>query len=68
MERHVALIAVAKIIFGVFRPLINFGEQHSAWKGAIDLSTKLLEDGMSFRKILVGRTFAFDKIRHRIEP
>ena len=34
MERHVAFVAVAEIILGVFRPLVGLGEQHAARKRA----------------------------------
>ncbi len=68
VERHVAFVFVAEIFLHVFRPLVRFGEQHPVRILGVDGRADLLQHRVRFRQVLVVGAFAFDQIRHRVEP
>ncbi len=49
---HMALISVAKVSGGVFRPLVGLGEQHPVLELAIDVTPYFLEESMGLRQVL----------------
>jgi hypothetical protein len=68
VERHMAFVFVAEVFLYVFRPLVRFGEQHPVRILGVDGRANLLQDRVRLRQILVVRAFAFDEIRHGIQP
>ncbi len=68
MERHVAFVAVAKILLRVFRPLIGLGQQHTPGGMRIERRADPLQDGVCLRQVLVVRPFALDQIGHGVQP
>ncbi len=67
MKGHVALIAIAEILPGVFGPLIGLGQQHAGLIFSIHFGANELQYRMRFRQILVIGTFAFDQIGYGIK-
>ncbi len=68
MERHVALVALAKIRNGVLRPLIRLGEEHAIGVLLLNMRTKVFQITVRLREILARGSLAFEKIRNRIQP
>ena len=62
VECHVALVVVAEIVLGVFRPLVCFGQQHTVRIVRIHLGPDLLQHRVGFRQVLVVGTLALDQI------
>jgi hypothetical protein len=58
----------AEIRLHVLGPHIGFGQQKPIGVKAIELGAYRFQDRVGFRQIFVRRTFAFDQIRHGIEP
>lgn len=68
VERHVAFVFLAEVFLHVFRPLVGFREQHPVRVFRVDGRADLLQHRMRFGQVFVVGAFAFDQIRHRVEP
>ena len=55
VELHVALVALAEIGHGIFRPLIGLGEQHPIGELRIDVRAQLAEEGVGLGQVLAVR-------------
>jgi hypothetical protein len=60
MKRHMALVAVAEIGDGFFRPLIGLGQQHPIAIFLIDMAAQFFQELMGFRQIFAARSFALE--------
>src|SRR5690348_1399547 len=67
MERHVALIAVAKIVCGIFGPLIRFRNQQPVFIMLVDVAAKLLEECVRLREVFAIRALPLIKIGHGVQ-
>jgi hypothetical protein len=68
VERHVAFVALAEIVLGVFRPLVRLGEQHPARIGPVELGADPPQHLVGLGEVLVVRALPLDQVGHRIEP
>ena len=68
VERHVALVAVAKVGGGVFRPLVGLSEQHSARETIVDVVSQLAEDVVCLREVFAVRAVTLNQVRDGIQP
>ena len=57
---HVALVAVAEIGDGFFRPLIGLGEQHAIAIFLIHMAAQLFQELMGFRQIFAACPFPLE--------
>ncbi len=65
--RHMAFVAIAKIIAHILRPLVGFREQHASMVARVDIGTHVPDHGVRLRQILVARPFAHAQVRHCVE-
>ena len=72
MERHVAFVAtglgITEVGDDVRRPLIGLGQQHPAREFVVDHLAAALEEGMRLGQVLAVGAFAFEQVRHRVQP
>ena len=67
MEGHVALVTVAEVGHGIFRPLVRFRQQHAVGEAFVDVLAQLLEEGMRLRKVLTVAAVPLVEVRYRVE-
>ncbi len=65
---HVALIAAAEVGDGVLRPLVRLGQQHAVAILFVDVLAQLAQRVVRLRQVLAIRAFAFEQIRHGVQP
>ena len=68
MEGHVALVAVAEVGDGIFRPLVRLRQQHAVAEAFVDVLAQLLEEGMRLRQVLAVGAVTLVEVRYRVEP
>ena len=67
MEGHVKFVAGAEIRTKIRRPLVGFRQQHAAGILLVHSQAQILDDGVRFRKIFAGFSFALDQIGNGIK-
>ena len=65
---HVAFIAVAEILGGVFRPLIRLGQQHAIAEVLVDVCAHVAQEGVRLWQVFAVRAFALVEIGNRVQP
>ena len=67
METHVRFVAFAEISDRVFRPLVCFGQKHSALKFCIEMRTQVPQEIVSLGQVFADRALALIEVRDRVE-
>ncbi len=68
MERHVALVAVAKVGADVGGPLIGLRQEHLVRVARVELAAEALEHLVRLGQVLVDGPFTLDQVRDRVQP
>src|SRR6266852_3606105 len=66
MERHVALVSIAKVRAHISRPLVGFGEEGAIRIARVNFAPESFDHGMGFRKVFAIGPVPLDEIRNRI--
>ena len=66
MERHVALIAIAKVGAHVGRPLVGLGKNQAIRIVRVDRGAQRLDHRVRFRQIFAGGSIALAKVWNRV--
>src|ERR1700730_12490501 len=67
MKSHMAFIALAEILRGLFGPKIRLGEKHPVRIAGIDSGSDLFEDRMGLREVFATGAFTLDKKGNGVE-
>ena len=68
VEGHVALVAVAEVVDGVFRPLVRLGQDHAVVEPRIDVRAQVAQHAVRLGKVLAVRPLALVQVGHGVEP
>ena len=67
VERHIAFVAVAKVLARVLGPLVGLGEEQPTGEARVHRRAQLLDHLMGLGEVLVGRPLAHAEVGDRVE-
>ncbi|MNX90728.1 hypothetical protein D3C86_1227880 [compost metagenome] len=68
VKGHMAFVARAEVLLGIFGPLVGLGQQQTAGVLGLDHRPDLLEHLVRLGQVFVVGAFAFDQIGHGVQP